>query len=421
MQENIQVGNLRNHLRQLFLIRNVAISGILVAIFIAHFLLEIALPLIPLLLVMCFLILFNLFTWFRAWKGLSAVTQQEFFIHLLIDILYFSVLLYLTGGASNPFSLVFLIPIIISAIVLAAPFTWALALIAISCYGYLVWGYNPEHDMHSMHGEAGVFSLHIVGMWIGFIFGTFLVAYFVTRMGSMLREQQRELHAIREQALRDEQLVAIGTLAAGTAHEMGTPLGTMSLIAEELLDEAKTEDTKKQVQVLIDQVQRCKKALANLSACAGNQAAESGHMLSVDAMFRQLIDEWQARWPDSNLHASIEGQGEAPEILMDRSLEHAIINVLDNAAAVSEQSIEFKGTWNAHLICIDVYDRGPGLDGSMQEWLGKQPVQSETGGLGLGLFLAHSVIRRFGGQVSLYNRDGGGVQTHIEIPVGAIG
>ena len=271
-----------------------------------------------------------------------------------------------------------------------------------------------------MHGDGDSFSLHIMGMWTGFVFGTLIVAYFVSRLGKLLHQQQTDLHIAHEQAVRDEQLVTLGTLAASTAHELNTPLGTVALISQTLYEDCDTEDTREQLHVIHTQIDRCKDALSNLSACAGNLSVEGGRNMTADEFIQTLISNWKKRRTNSSISCQIERESPAPVILIDDSLTHALNNILDNAADASPEDIELQAQWDDQNIIIDIYDNGPGLDGEALDHLGKRPYSNKQDGLGLGLFIAYAVIKRFGGTVSLNNRESGGVQTHITLPTGSV-
>ena len=150
-----------------------------------------------------------------------------------------------------------------------------------------------------MHHEG--FEQHVFGMWFGFVLSAGLISYFVVGMANTLRERDRKLAEAREQALRDERLVALGTLAAGAAHELGTPLGTMAILTRELRDDypiTQFNDLHSKLSILRDQVDRCKEALSVISASTGEARAESGHPMAVDCYLREMIDQWSNQRPD---------------------------------------------------------------------------------------------------------------------------
>jgi len=404
-------------LKQLFLLRTITIVGIIAVIVFVHQILTITLPLTILVILIVALLFFNAIVWLRIKHGKQYTGDLEFFAQLCIDTIFFALLLYLTGGAANPFGLIFLIPIIISATVLPGVFTWVLASIAISCYSLLVFIYTPSHSMDMMHGDDGSFDLHVLGMWIGFVFGTLIVAFFVTRLGRQLDEQQTQLHLAHEQAIRDKQLIALGTLAASTAHEINTPLGSVALIAQEIFEETDSTQTREHISVIKQQVERCKQALSSLSSYAGELNVEGGRIQPVDQFLNLLITNWRERRPDAKLEFNIENSTPAPSILADDSLRHAINNVLDNAADVSPEKLTVTLNWDSDNISLATYDEGPGLGGEAIDSLGKKPYSNKQTGMGLGLFLAHAVVKRFDGQVSMHNRDSGGILTNIILPI----
>ena len=402
-------------LREIFLLRNITLTGIIISILTAQFLLDIKLPVLSLYATSFLLISFNAFVWVRIEKGNNQVSHSEFFSHLIIDTLFLAAFLFLSGGASNPFSLVFLIPVIISATVLPVTYTWALALLTIAIYSLFIFIYGTAHNMHSEHNSS--FSLHIFGMWLGFTFGTLIVVFFVTRIGRLLRKHQDQLYQANEQALRDEQLVVLGTLAASTAHEINTPLATVSLLTQELLDGNHSDDENLKLQLLQSQIDRCTQALENLSTNAGDLSLRGGRSYPANQFIQELLDGWKHYSNITNFKVKVDGQLPAPWILVDDTLKHAMHNILDNAFEASPDNIEIHADWDLDIVWIDIIDNGPGVDRTTLIKLGHTPISSKNDGMGLGLFIAYSVIRRFGGEVSMINRETGGIHTHIKLPV----
>jgi two-component system sensor histidine kinase RegB len=239
-------------------------------------------------------------------------------------------------------------------------------------------------------------------------------------MGATLRERDRGLAEAREQALRDERLIALGTLAAGAAHELATPLSTMAVLTKELEREySHGDDLAGRLRTLREQIDRCKNVLSVLSASAGQVRAESGSRLPVDEYLEQIIGDWRRVRPAVTVRARWSGVGPAPAVLAERTLTQAIMNVLNNAADASPHDVEVIARWDDRQWQIEVYDRGDGLSDAASAHAGKGifTTKKEGQGLGLGLFLAHSTIGRFGGSVQLFNRDGGGACTRIILPL----
>ena len=400
------------NLRRLFMLRNVAILGQLLAVYVTQIYLDIALPVLSIGLVIFSFALFNLFTLLRLrWGG--EVSQLEFLLQLLVDVFILTALLYLTGGATNPFVLLFLLPIIIATAVLSSAYTWILTLITAVCYSLLIWEYQP---LPHSHDSASGLSQHVFGMWLSFVISAAITSYLVGSMRRSLRDKDIELAATREQQLRDEQLVLLGTLSASTAHEMGTPLGTMSLLCDELSYKL---DNKHQdiVTTLNSQITRCKDALSTLSAATGSAHLSGGRLLSIGVFLNDLLDEWKTIHPNAIISTQWHGKSAPAAILADRTLQQALINILDNANDASPNKVEWIARWDNTHLNINIKDRGEGLSIEAREAIGNQPFSAKNDGLGLGLFLTHSIIKRFGGDVKLINRKHGGVSTIINLPV----
>ena len=395
------------------MLRTIAVIGWALTIYIVIVFLGMPIPVSSMSLVIIALALFNVFTWLRLkWGG--PVGQLEFLLQLMVDVLALSILLYLSGGATNPFVLLFLLPIIIATAVLPATYIWLLTVFTGICYSLLMWKYVP---LPHMHGEEHSFTQHVFGMWLAFVVSAAVISYFVVGMRRNLRSKDKALSAAREQHLRDEQLVVLGTLAASTAHELGTPLGTMALLGEELKETIDDPQAQQLLQTMKEQITRCKNALATLSASAGGVPLTSGKILSINEFLDDVLEEWQQTRPSVQLQTSWQGPEAAPGILADRSLSQALCNILDNAADASPDDVEWKASWDMNNLNMEINDRGKGLSNEAEQLIGTRPYSEKSDGMGLGLFLAHSIITRFAGEVRLHNRDGGGVTTRIRLPL----
>ncbi len=408
------------NLRSLLLLRSIGIGAQLLVILLAVYGFDIKLPLPPLLLVLGLLSGWNLYSW-RS-KNQNHKRETYFFFQLMIDVLALSAVLYFTGGATNPFTWLFLLPIVIAATTLPALQIWALAFVTIAAYSLLMRYYLPLDYAHPSHDSG--FNLHIFGMWFGFMFSAVTVAYFISGMARNLRQRDRRLAEAREQQLRDERLIALGTLATGAAHELGTPLATMTIINDALIDDydaAHHPELNQQLHIIREQIQRCKTALSTLSASSGEIRAESGQAVRVEAYLLQIIEQWRAQRPGIHFHHHFDIDDQHARILADQSLTQAVINILNNAADASPDSVSFYAHWDSDKLELSIKDRGEGLNPLVSHKLGKEPCsskQKETeSGLGLGLFLAHATIKRMGGEITLFNRQQGGVCTRIILPL----
>ena len=231
------------------------------------------------------------------------ITNKEFFIHLLVDIIFFSILLYFSGGASNPFISYYLIPISIAAISLPRAYTASIGLIALMGYSILLNYYipvtaiAPSHMGHTMAGN----NLHVLGMWANFAISAAIISYFVSQIASELELQQKNIAEHREQQLENEQLLAIGTLAAGTAHELGTPLNTMRLLVDEMQFQ---QPSNSDINLLSQQIDQCKITLKQLQSTANESSANQYTNQTLHSYFDQLIERWQLMRPELNAKVS---------------------------------------------------------------------------------------------------------------------
>jgi two-component system sensor histidine kinase RegB len=409
-----QASSARN-LKRLFLLRNLMITAVLLAVLVMYFVAGLALPLGPLLLIISCLVLVNLWTWRRI-RSQVHIHDEEFFIQLTIDVLALTGVLYFTGGATNPFAWIFLIPLIIAATVLSTKATWLMAALTTTCYSSLMFFYRPLSSGAHMHADDN-FAQHVFGMWFGFVLSAALIAWFVVGMANTLRKRDQMLAEAREQALRDQQLVALGTLATGAAHELGTPLATMAVVTRELERADVSESMKRKLHILRDQIGRCKQALSVISASAGEARAESGSLIQVDVFLKTVIDEWRSQRLEADVEMQLTDGPSSAHIVDEHTLHQSLINILNNAADVSPDPLLFRGRWDQDQLEIDILDRGPGLHPTTVANLGQQKASHKEYGMGLGLFLTHATIQRLGGNIALFDREGGGTCTRIRLPL----
>ncbi len=416
---------LRESLRWLLLLRNLHIAAVFLLLLIATYGLGLPLPKDPLLGILAIWLALNCFTWYRLQQP-DPVRPLELFGHLCGDLISLTALLYFSGGVANPLVWFLLLPLIMTAIILPAPWTVAMFFLSVAAYTFLMAFSLPPPAIPVARPVKSIpelepfsepsISLHQFGTWVGFVIGAGLVAYFVTEIATALRKQEQKLREIREKALRNEQVVALGALAASAAHEMGTPLATLKLILEELGEEYREEvDLKEQLELASRQVDRLKEALALLSASAGQLRAEAGQEQPVARYLQDLIEGWHRSHPGIGLRLALKGD---PEVVMfaDRSLSYALINLLQNAADVSRE-IEVVARWNERRVTLEIIDRGPGIHPEVAERLGKAAVSTKKQGLGVGTLLSVTIVERLGGRVEWESLREGGTKTTVSWPI----
>jgi len=407
----------RQNLRRLANIRYIALGGQILALYYFTQIYPLGLPTgIISALVITFAIVNVLTQWRSHWS--KTISEKEFGAHLLVDISALTVLLYFSGGATNPFISYYLVPISIAAISLPMAMTWAITGLSVLAYSVLLVYYQPFTQLTPHHGNTG-FNLHILGMWINFALSAGLITYFVVRMAAALRTQETELSAQKEEQMQDEQLLAIATLAAGAAHELGTPLNTMKLLIDNLAEEVTDPDQQQDVATLNQQIARCRKTLQSL-VNAASIVEEGSSPTPVKNYVNNLLDNWMLIRPDVKPEINIASDSPSINACFHPVIQQSLLNLLNNAAEASPEQLAITIHWDEASLYIDIRDHGPGLSSEQIEKMGKPIPSNKPGGLGLGLFLTHSSLNRHGGRVSLLNADGGGLLTAVVLPLSAV-
>jgi two-component system sensor histidine kinase RegB len=406
-------------LKYLLLLRGMTIAGQLLALIVIDRRFDFDVPWWPVSSILLGLAAVTAVAWRRLGRT-EQVPMHEFVGQLLLDIAALSALVYFTGGSLNPFISLFLLPIIFAAAALPSAATAIVAGAAIAAYTALMFVAHPPHQP-APH-EHGI-GLHLWGMWYGFLLSAGCVAIFVARIGRALRERDAALADARANALRDERIVALGTLAAGTAHELGTPLATMAVVAQDLASDLEREpELRAAVGVLQAQIERCKTALRELARDAGQLPAEEAYRVPLPTFVENLLAEFQQLHRDVPLQCAVSASPSAPRIIVDRTLRQALLNVLNNAAEASSRAVEVRCEWDRDSLRVEVADDGPGIAARIREHLGQKVITSKgESGMGLGVYLATSAIRRIGGKVEYQTAPRGGTRVRIHLPLEALG
>ncbi len=418
---SLTISAARQNLRQLSIIRNIALGGQLFALLFFSQIQDIGLPVTTLSIVLALYGLVIVTTWWRSFQS-PAITELEFFSHLLLDILFFTALLYFSGGASNPFVSYYLVPISIAATTLPLRYTWSIALLSLGAYSWLLVNYlpipalSPALEQGDHHDSSN--NLHILGMWCNFVVSALLITYFVTRMASTLKEQEIKLAQQREDQLRDEQVIGIGTLAAGTAHELGTPLNTMKILVDEMRDEIQDEksDFDEDLSILQQQIEQCRTTLKQLVVTA--EASTDGlEIKPIREYFGKLLERWQVMRP--KIQANIHYSDNLPEgnTCFHSTIAQSLTNLLNNAADASPERIEVALSWDTKIVELSIRDYGEGITPKQRETLGKPFNSEKPDGMGLGLFLTQASINRYGGEVTIRPASGRGTLTQVLLPL----
>ena len=403
--------NLHLDQRRSILLRWWLLLATVIAVSSAPTLLGLALPLPPMLAVLAALAAFN--AWLQWRSPRVPVPAGELFGQLCVDLTALAVLLYLSGGAANPLISLLLVPVAVAALSLPGRLTAVVTVLAVLAYSLLTRFYLPL----AIDDVARAARLHLAGMWLTFVVSAVMIAWFVARMTESVRQRDLHLAAAREQALRDERVVALGALAAGAAHELGTPLATIAVLVGELeRDPSLDADARADLMLVRDQVLLCKGIISGMAQRGGAARMESLQAQDAGDWLRGVLARWQAMRPRASAAIHVAGRGEAPRQAFDPALEQAVANLLNNAADAADDEIRVELDWDAAWLRLTVCDHGPGFAAQVLHRGGREALPASHGGAGIGLLLAFSAVERGGGRIGLDNPPAGGARACIELP-----
>ena len=405
--------NLRLNQRRAVILRWWLLVAVFVAVVSAPTFLDIALPQIPMLAVIVLMVGFNSYAQWRVQTD-EAVGAIELFGQLCVDLTALAILLYLSGGAANPLISLLLVPIAVAALSLPGSMTAAVAVLAIAIYSLLMWLFLPLPVVDAERATR----LHLSGMWLSFVVSAAMIAWFVARMTASIRERDRRLVAAREQALRDEQMVALGSLAAGAAHELGTPLATIAVVVGEMEQLTDLDvDVREDLALVKKQALLCKDIISGMVARAGMQRPEALEIQDAEVWLQGVCARWQAMRPRASSRFILQQGVGRPLIMVEATLEQALINLLNNAADASDLEIEISLGWDETLLNVEIKDGGHGFPVDVLRRAGRMPLTAQGEGAGIGLLLAFSAIERLGGHIVLDNPPAGGGRACVELPL----
>ena len=350
----------------------------------------------------------------------SRVTNLQLFIELLFDVTALTVQLYLSGGGTNPFISLYLLQVILGAILLEAWSSWVI--VAITSASYL-WLIKAHRTIMFPHDSRGFFNLHLHGMFACFLLAAILLVFFISRISRNLRDRDANLAKLRQQTAEEDHIVRMGLLASGAAHELGTPLATLSVLVNDwqrMPSLANDSELVQDIGEMQAQLARCKAIVSHVLLSAGEARGEGTVRTTVNSFLDEVVREWRTTRSPAALDYRNNFGVDAP-IVSDTALKHVVFNVFDNALEASPGWVGISVRRADGALVVAVEDRGPGFSAEMLSEFGRPYASAkEHAGSGIGLFLVCNVVRKLGGTVAARNRSGGGALVEVDLPLTAL-
>lgn len=406
------------NMRQLIQLRWIAVGGQLLAILAAYYGLGVPLPLLPMLGVVALLVSANILF---ALTLRRAVVRGELSLALLLDMAALTAQLYLSGGSENPFISLYLLQVVLGAILL--PPVVAGLLTAAACGFYALLSIQSLPLILSQRFGSASADLMLIGHWLSFAMVAVLLVMFIARISRNLRTRDEYVAELGQRATEEEGIVRMGLFASGAAHELGTPLSTLSVLVADWQRVPAFRDDLALSQELEEakaEIERCKGIVTNILRSAGQTRGEAMESVHARTFVGGLVQAWNGQGRSATVDFSTASLGEA-RIPAEPALRQAIWSLLENAVEASDGPVAVEGRVEGDGVIIAVLDRGPGFTEEQLRHAGQLNQSTKGPGHGLGLFLAGNVARQLGGTLEVANRDGGGAVLTLSLPLASSG
>jgi two-component system sensor histidine kinase RegB len=397
-------------LRALVLIRWAAVAGQLFTAAVVHWGLGFTLPLLAVGGAIALSALLNLAVSLGRPASVR-IDDREATIFLAFDIVQLGVLLYLTGGLTNPFALLLLAPVAIGATILSLASNIALSLLTIVSISLLGLLHQP---LPWVGIPPDLPEIYQAGFWAGLSLTTLLITLYGWRLAEEARQMSDALAAAQAALAQEQRLSALGALAAAAAHELGTPLSTITVVAKEMLREVELDDPlREDVELLASEADRCRSILARLSVDPAGDVSDAYTLVPLPALIEAAAQNYSREGIAVAFEAGPVGEGmpsTAPIQVRSPEIMQGIGNIVQNAISFARREIHIATRWTTEWSEVEVSDDGPGFSEALLDELGTPFIstrQGVEGHMGLGVFIAKTLLERTGASVSFGNRGGG--------------
>jgi len=411
--------NLHLDRKTLVILRWIAIAGQLIAVNLVYNYLNLEFPIIESHIIILTGLITNLYLQFRIRVSQLKDIYSSFF--LIYDLAQLSLLLYLTGGISNPFSLLLIVPAIVSSTFLSMGTTIILGATTVLSLFVLTKFYLPLPGVIEYGFDFPFFYLS--GMLISIIVGLIFLSYFGIRFSGETKKRSEALNRLQQVIAKEYELESLGGQAAAAAHSLGTPLATITVVAKELRKEiGKESKHSKDLDLLISQTKRCGDILKKISQ---KQIIEDKFMSAIK-LEDLLVEILRSFMETSNKTIKLKSEKDINKINVKRSPEiiYGLRNFIGNAVKFSDSKVEVELVSNNDAVSINIHDDGPGFPDDIMEVLGEPYIKSKSqkisgkSGLGLGTFLGKTLLERQGAEIIFSNRksnNGASVKITLDI------
>ena len=395
-----------------YLVNYFAIQSVVVTFFIAafHFSWGFSLPQRLLLAFLPAQLVVTLLA-YRFAVRLPQVKTWHYLLLLMVSVLMLGWFLHDSGGHTNPLISLLLVPLAMSAAMLGWQASASLALLILVIYAGLMQFFVPlaASGAHHHHGNDQMMQLHLFGMWLTFCLSVVLILVFVIPLAVSIRQQRELIARQREKSLQDERIVAMATFAASAAHQLGTPLSTLSVIADDLAEDFQDNpQVRDDVKLMAEQVVVCKEILHSMMRRADAIRNQERQLIRIKDFLQRVREQFNLLNPSRSVTLRL-GQQSSVTIESDETLEQAVLNLLDNAARAAQDNPVIELDAAPGEVCLRILDSGPGLPPEVELAIGQPFISTrdKNEGMGLGLFLSHATINRLGGRLKVSTRPEG--------------
>ena len=398
-------------LLNLIRIRWLAISGQFLTIVIVYFYFNILIPIVPCLGIVLISTIINSFSYFTNKRNIY-LSNKEAFYFLLFDTIQLTVLLYLTGGIYNPFSLLLIAPLIISVSYLPTVYSIYLLILSVLSAVCISYSYMPIN----WNNVFDVPHLFKYGLTLSLVVSLFFIFIYVYLFANSARRISQVLSQTRSALENQKKLSEIGSLSTAAVHELSTPLNTIFLILNDLREEEyviKNQNIKKEIDLLKSEAERCKKILLTLSKNPENLKDNFFDKTTISNLIKINFQKFNNR--KIELKINFLTNDVEPYIFCKDELVYALGNIIQNAVKYADYIIKISLSWDEKNFFIKIKDDGVGFKNETLDQIGKPYISTNSEGMGLGIFIVKNLIENIGGTITFNNAKDSGASVEITV------